>query len=66
MQYRNYNGPQRTSPEHKGSSQRGYNRAPYSPGFEFVDEGHAKYIADRAKTRTTYTDSDDSEVSISA
>ncbi|XP_014281796.1 protein unc-80 homolog isoform X3 [Halyomorpha halys] len=58
---KNYNGPQRTSPEHKGSSQRGYNRAPYSPGFEFVDEGHAKYIADRAKTRTTYTDSDDSE-----
>lgn len=60
--FRNYNGPQRTSPEHKGSSQRGYSRAPYSPGFEYVDDNHSKYIQDRAKARANYADTDDSEV----
>ncbi|XP_024080721.1 protein unc-80 homolog [Cimex lectularius] len=57
---KNYNGPQRTSPDHKSSSQRNYSRAPYSPGFEYDEDSHAKYIADRTKTRT-YGDSDDSE-----
>ncbi|XP_073988249.1 unc80, NALCN channel complex subunit isoform X3 [Rhodnius prolixus] len=58
---KNYNGPQRTSPDHKGSSQRNYNRNPYSPGYEYDDDTHAKYIQDRSKMRTTYGDSDDSE-----
>ncbi|KAL1123884.1 hypothetical protein AAG570_001654, partial [Ranatra chinensis] len=58
---KNYNGPQKTSPEHKGSSQRNYSRAPYSPAFDFEEDTHAKYMADRNKTRSTYVDNDDSE-----
>lgn len=59
--FRNYNGPQRTSPDHKGSSQKNYNRAPYSPGYEF-ETNHTKYIADRSAKTRTYADGDDSEV----
>ncbi|BES88439.1 unc-80 homolog (Hypothetical protein) [Nesidiocoris tenuis] len=57
---KNYNGPQRTSPEHKGSSQKNFNRAPYSPGYEF-ENNHAKYITDRSTKTRNYLDSDDSE-----
>lgn len=35
-----YNRQQKLSPEHKGSSQRNYNKGPYSPGFDFDEEAH--------------------------
>ena len=57
---RNYNGPQRTSPEHKTSSQRNYSRGPYSPAYEYEDD--SKYIMDRGRSKTNYErDADDSE-----
>ncbi|GLG97294.1 Protein unc-80 homolog [Gryllus bimaculatus] len=59
---KNYNGPQKASPEHKGSSQRNYSRG-YSPGFEFEDESHSKYISDHSRTKVVYErDLEDSEV----
>uniref|UniRef100_A0A8D9ERC4 Protein unc-80 homolog n=1 Tax=Cacopsylla melanoneura TaxID=428564 RepID=A0A8D9ERC4_9HEMI len=46
---KNYSGPTlRQSPEHKGSSQRNCSRGgPYSPGFDFDEDSHSKYMADR-------------------
>ena len=59
--FRYYNRPQKSSPEHKGSSQRNYGKGPYSPGFDFEDEAHVKYI-EHAKNRTLYErDNDDSD-----
>ncbi|KAL5280592.1 unc-80 family protein [Megaselia abdita] len=46
---KSYNGPYRSSPEHKGSSQRNYTRgmpAPLSPGIEYDEESHSKYVSD--------------------
>ncbi|XP_076295581.1 unc80, NALCN channel complex subunit isoform X10 [Lasioglossum baleicum] len=46
-----YNGPQKSSPEHKGSSQRNYGKVPYSPGFDFEEDTHAtKYMEHKMKT----------------
>lgn len=60
---KNYNGPQRASPEHKGSSQRNYSRGPYSPGFEYEDDSHSKYLSDRSRTKGLYErEMEDSEV----
>ncbi|XKL60982.1 hypothetical protein PGB90_008039 [Kerria lacca] len=57
---KNYNGPQRTSPEHKTSSQRNYSKGPYSPAYDYEED--SKYITDRGRTRITYDrDADDSE-----
>jgi hypothetical protein len=62
---RNYNGPQRASPEHKGSSQRNYSRGPYSPGFEFEDDSHSKYMSDHSRSKIIYErDMEDSEVKL--
>lgn len=62
---RNYNGPQRASPEHKGSSQRNYSRGPYSPGFEFEDDSHSKYMSDHSRSKIIYErDMEDSEVQL--
>lgn len=62
--FRNYNGPQKSSPEHKGSSQRNYNsRGPYSPGLDYEDESHSKYLSERSRTKIHYErDMEDSEV----
>jgi len=63
---RNYNGPQRASPEHKGSSQRNYSRGPYSPGFEFEDDSHSRYMSDHSRSKIMYErDMEDSEVQLS-
>ncbi|XP_020299995.1 protein unc-80 homolog isoform X4 [Pseudomyrmex gracilis] len=52
-----YNGPQKSSPEHKGSSQKNYGKGPYSPGFDFDDDAHTtKYI-----NRTSYDRDEDAE-----
>ncbi|XP_050309913.1 protein unc-80 homolog isoform X2 [Anthonomus grandis grandis] len=57
-----YNGPYRSSPEHKGSSQRNY-KGPYSPGFDFEDDSHAKYMSDHNRTKNIYEhDTEDSEM----
>ncbi|XP_058795328.1 protein unc-80 homolog isoform X2 [Phymastichus coffea] len=50
-----YNRPQKSSPEHKGSSQRNYGKGPYSPGFDFDEEAQIGN-----KTKTT-CDIDDNE-----
>ncbi|XP_041968693.1 protein unc-80 homolog [Aricia agestis] len=46
---KSYNGPYRTSPEHKGSSQRGCARAaaPFLPLELLEDESHSRYVSDR-------------------
>ncbi|KYN10340.1 Protein unc-80 like protein, partial [Trachymyrmex cornetzi] len=53
-----YNGPQKLSPEHKGSSQRNYGKGPYSPGFDFEEDTHTKYI-EHSKTRNFYDRDED-------
>lgn len=59
-----YNGPQKSSPEHKGSSQRNYGKGPYSPGFDFEDETHATKYIEHTKTKTLYErDNEDTESS---
>lgn len=58
---RSYNGPYRNSPEHKGSSQRNCSRGPpCSPGLDFEDESHSKYVSDvgRMKIMDTAEDSE--------
>ncbi|XP_063389820.1 protein unc-80 homolog [Cydia fagiglandana] len=64
---KSYNGPYRTSPEHKGSSQRGVRTAPTSQfkgldGLE--DESHSRYVSDhsRAQPAPEYTGAEDSEL----
>ncbi|XP_021940294.1 protein unc-80 homolog isoform X4 [Zootermopsis nevadensis] len=60
---KNYNGPQRASPEHKGSSQRNYSRGPYSPAFEFEEDSHSRYVSDHSRSKIIYErDKEDSEV----
>ncbi|XP_031838288.1 unc80, NALCN channel complex subunit isoform X6 [Nomia melanderi] len=49
-----YNGPQKSSPEHKGSSQRNYGKVPYSPGFDFEDETHNTKYMEHSKIKTFY------------
>ncbi|XP_034179249.1 unc80, NALCN channel complex subunit isoform X3 [Osmia lignaria lignaria] len=49
-----YNGPQKSSPEHKGSSQRNYGKGPYSPGFDFEDETHTTKYLEHTKVRNIY------------
>ena len=59
---RYYNGPQKLSPEHKGSSQRNYGKGPYSPGFDFEDDTHTTKYMEHSKVRTFYDrDNDDAE-----
>ncbi|EGI65756.1 Protein unc-80-like protein, partial [Acromyrmex echinatior] len=53
-----YNGPQKLSPEHKGSSQKNYGKGPYSPGFDFEEDTHTKYI-EHSKTRNFYDRDED-------
>ncbi|XP_015837451.1 protein unc-80 homolog isoform X11 [Tribolium castaneum] len=60
---KSYNGPYRSSPEHKGSSQRNYSRGPYSPGFDFEDESHSKFMSEHSRAKSMYEhDVEDSEV----
>ncbi|XP_031332358.1 protein unc-80 homolog isoform X3 [Photinus pyralis] len=60
---KSYNGPYRSSPEHKGSSQRNYSRGPYSPGYDFEDESHSKFMSEHSRAKTIYEhDVEDSEV----
>ncbi|CAH1139308.1 unnamed protein product [Phyllotreta striolata] len=60
---RSYNGPYRSSPEHKGSSQRNYSRGPYSPGFDFEDDSHSKFMSEHSRAKSMYEhDVEDSEV----
>lgn len=65
MQFRNYTGPQKASPDHKGSSQRNFRAGPYSPGFEFDEDSHSKYISDHSRSRpVNERDLEDSEVDL--
>ncbi|KAL1497693.1 hypothetical protein ABEB36_008611 [Hypothenemus hampei] len=58
-----YNGPYRSSPEHKGSSQRNYRGGAYSPGFDFEDDSHSKFITDHNRAKSMYEhDTEDSEI----
>lgn len=62
---RNYTGPQKASPDHKGSSQRNYRSGPYSPGFEFDEDSHSKYMSEHSRTKmVNERDLEDSEVSL--
>ncbi|XP_069357295.1 protein unc-80 homolog isoform X3 [Maniola hyperantus] len=64
---KSYNGPYRTSPEHKGSSQRG---CPRPPATAFMaldildDESHSRYVSDHSRMPpvTDYTGTEDSEL----
>lgn len=59
---KSYNGPYRNSPEHKGSSQRNCSRGPpCSPGLDFDDESHSKYVSDMGRNKN-YDTPEDSEV----
>ncbi|CAH2006087.1 unnamed protein product [Acanthoscelides obtectus] len=60
---RSYNGPYKSSPEHKGSSQRNYSRGPYSPGFDFEDDSHSKFMSEHSRAKSMYDhEVEDSEV----
>ncbi|XP_059219265.1 protein unc-80 homolog isoform X7 [Stomoxys calcitrans] len=59
---KSYNGPYRNSPEHKGSSQRNCSRGPpCSPGLDFEEESHSKYIND-PRTKNIIDSGEDSEM----
>lgn len=59
---KSYNGPFRNSPEHKGSSQRNCSRGPpCSPGLDFEDESHSKYVSD-TRTKNLTDSAEDSEL----
>lgn len=61
---KSYNGPYRNSPEHKGSSQRNCSRGPpCSPGMDFEDESHSRYVSDMGRTKNNMDNAEDSEVS---
>lgn len=63
VSHRSYSGPYRSSPEHKGSSQRNYSRGPYSPGFDFDEDSHSKYMSEHSRAKSVYErDAEDSEV----
>ncbi|XP_073952386.1 unc80, NALCN channel complex subunit isoform X3 [Choristoneura fumiferana] len=65
---KSYNGPYRTSPEHKGSSQRGVRSA--APQNQFAgldvleDESHSRYVSDHSRMPPPpdYTGTEDSEL----
>ncbi|XP_013174007.1 PREDICTED: protein unc-80 homolog isoform X2 [Papilio xuthus] len=58
---KSYNGPYRTSPEHKGSSQRGCARpAAFVPLDLLDDESHSRYVSEHA--RLPPADTEDSEL----
>lgn len=60
--HRSYNGPYRNSPEHKGSSQRNCSRGPpCSPGLDYEEESHSKYVSDVGRNMN-YETPEDSEV----
>lgn len=60
--FRSYNGPFRSSPEHKGSSQRNYSRGPYSPDI-YDDDSHSKLMNEHSRTKSMYEhDIEDSEI----
>lgn len=59
---RSYTGPYRNSPEHKGSSQRNCSRAPCSPGLDFDDESHSKYVSDMGRAKNNVESTEDSEM----
>lgn len=59
---KSYNGPYRNSPEHKGSSQRNCSRGPpCSPGLDFEEESHSKYVND-PRTKNVADSGEDSEM----
>ncbi|XP_067617924.1 protein unc-80 homolog isoform X6 [Eurosta solidaginis] len=59
---KSYNGPYRNSPEHKGSSQRNCSRGPpCSPGLDFEEESHSKYVND-PRTKNIMDICEDSEM----
>ncbi|XP_072743186.1 protein unc-80 homolog isoform X2 [Anoplolepis gracilipes] len=51
---KSYNGPQKSSPEHKGSSQKNYGKDPYSPGFDYEDDTHPTKYMEHSKARHFY------------
>jgi protein unc-80 len=61
---KSYNGPYRNSPEHKGSSQRNQcsRGIPQSPGFDFEEESHSKYVKDFARGKNIPELTEDSEL----
>ncbi|XP_038219466.1 protein unc-80 homolog isoform X2 [Zerene cesonia] len=64
---KSYNGPYRTSPEHKGSSQRGCPRSAATPFMTLDildDESHSRYVSDHSRLPpvTDYTGAEDSEL----
>ncbi|XP_064072419.1 protein unc-80 homolog isoform X1 [Vanessa tameamea] len=64
---KSYNGPYRTSPEHKGSSQRGCARSAASPFMTLDildDESHSRYVSDHSRLPplADYTGTEDSEL----
>lgn len=64
MPCRSYNGPYRNSPEHKGSSQRNCSRGPpCSPGLDFEDDSHSRYVSDLGRNKNLMDNAEDSEVS---
>ncbi|KXJ74140.1 hypothetical protein RP20_CCG014272 [Aedes albopictus] len=59
---KSYNGPFRNSPEHKGSSQRNCSRGPpCSPGLDFEEDSHSKYVSDVGRTKILNESVEDSE-----
>ncbi|CAH2040543.1 unnamed protein product, partial [Iphiclides podalirius] len=59
---KSYNGPYRTSPEHKGSSQRGCARpAAFVPLDLLDDESHSRYVSEHARLPPA-SDTEDSEL----
>ncbi|CAK1579375.1 unnamed protein product [Parnassius mnemosyne] len=62
---KSYNGPYRTSPEHKGSSQRGCARSGGASAFVplelLEDESHSRYVSDHARPPPA-ADAEDSEL----
>ncbi|XP_037051116.1 protein unc-80 homolog isoform X4 [Bradysia coprophila] len=60
---KSYNGPYRNSPEHKGSSQRNCSRGPpCSPGLDFEDDSHSRYVSDMGRNKTMMDNAEDSEM----
>ncbi|XP_047520925.1 protein unc-80 homolog isoform X3 [Pieris napi] len=64
---KSYNGPYRTSPEHKGSSQRGCPRTAATPFMTLDildDESHSRYVSDHSRLPPVadYTGAEDSEL----
>ncbi|KAJ8665380.1 hypothetical protein QAD02_007042, partial [Eretmocerus hayati] len=56
-----YNRQQKTSPEHKSSSQKNYGRGPYSPGYDFDEEAQMGKHSDNTKSKPHERESDDND-----